>query len=37
MGRIGPGLVVLVCSMRGDGEADSAWLARKTRDGGREG
>ena len=29
-GEIGPGLVVLVCAMRGDGEAESAWLARKT-------
>lgn len=29
VGRIGPGLVVLVCAMRGDGEAESAWLARK--------
>ncbi|TPE53846.1 D-aminoacyl-tRNA deacylase [Amaricoccus solimangrovi] len=28
-GRIGPGLVILVCAMRGDGEAQSAWLARK--------
>lgn len=28
-GRIGPGLVVLVCAMRGDTEAESAWLARK--------
>jgi D-tyrosyl-tRNA(Tyr) deacylase len=30
VGEIGPGLVVLVCAMRGDGEAQSAWLARKT-------
>jgi D-tyrosyl-tRNA(Tyr) deacylase len=30
LGEIGPGLVVLVCAMRGDGEAESAWLARKT-------
>jgi D-aminoacyl-tRNA deacylase len=30
VGRIGPGLVVLVCAMRGDGEPESAWLARKT-------
>ncbi|MBB5222555.1 D-tyrosyl-tRNA(Tyr) deacylase [Amaricoccus macauensis] len=29
VGRIGPGLVVLVCAMRGDGEAESTWLARK--------
>jgi D-tyrosyl-tRNA(Tyr) deacylase len=29
VGRIGPGLVVLVCAMRGDGEADADWLARK--------
>jgi D-tyrosyl-tRNA(Tyr) deacylase len=28
-GEIGPGLVVLVCAMRGDTEAASAWLARK--------
>jgi len=26
---IGPGLVVLVCAMRGDGEAQADWLARK--------
>ena len=26
---IGPGVVVLVCAMRGDGEAESLWLARK--------
>jgi D-tyrosyl-tRNA(Tyr) deacylase len=30
VGEIGPGLVVLVCAMRGDDEAQSAWLARKT-------
>lgn len=30
VGEIGPGLVVLVCAMRGDSEAESAWLARKT-------
>ena len=30
VGQIGPGLVVFVCAMRGDGEAESAWLARKT-------
>ncbi len=30
IGAIGPGLLVLVCAMRGDGEAESAWLARKT-------
>jgi len=29
IGRIGPGLVVLVCAMRGDGEAESLRLARK--------
>ena len=29
IGRIGPGLVVLVCAMRGDGEAEALWLARK--------
>ncbi len=28
-GEIGPGLLVLVCAMRGDDEAQSAWLARK--------
>lgn len=28
-GRIGPGLVVLICAMRGDTEARSVWLARK--------
>jgi D-tyrosyl-tRNA(Tyr) deacylase len=28
--EIGAGLVVFVCAMRGDGEAESAWLARKT-------
>ena len=26
---IGPGLVVLVCAMQGDGEAQSGWMARK--------
>lgn len=30
VGEIGPGFVVLVCAMRGDDEADSAWLAGKT-------
>lgn len=30
LGEIGPGLVVLVCAMRGDTGAESAWLARKT-------
>lgn len=30
VGEIGPGLVVLVCAMRGDGEAEAQWLARKT-------
>ncbi len=29
VGEIGPGLVVFVCSMRGDTEAESEWLARK--------
>jgi len=29
VGAIGPGLLVLVCAMRGDGETESAWLARK--------
>lgn len=29
-GQIGPGLLVLVCAMQGDGEKESAWLARKT-------
>lgn len=29
VGEIGAGLVVLVCAMRGDGDAESAWLARK--------
>jgi D-tyrosyl-tRNA(Tyr) deacylase len=28
-GEIGPGLVVLVCAMRGDGEAEAERLARK--------
>jgi D-tyrosyl-tRNA(Tyr) deacylase len=28
-GEIGPGLVIFVCAMRGDGEAQSEWLARK--------
>ena len=30
VGEIGPGLVVLVCAMRGDTELESEWLARKT-------
>ncbi len=30
VGEIGPGLVVFVCAMREDTEAESAWLARKT-------
>ena len=30
IGETGPGLLVLVCAMRGDGETESAWLARKT-------
>jgi len=29
VGEIGAGLVILVCAMRGDTEAQSAWLARK--------
>lgn len=29
VGAIGPGLLVLVCAMRGDADAQSAWLARK--------
>lgn len=29
VGGIGPGLLVLVCAMQGDGEAQSQWLARK--------
>ncbi|NNU81746.1 D-tyrosyl-tRNA(Tyr) deacylase [Halovulum dunhuangense] len=28
-GAIGPGLLVLVCAMAGDTDAESAWLARK--------
>jgi len=28
-GKIGTGLLVLVCAMRGDAEAQSEWLARK--------
>jgi D-tyrosyl-tRNA(Tyr) deacylase len=30
VGEIGAGLVVFVCAMQGDGEAQSEWLARKT-------
>ncbi len=30
VGEIGLGLVVFVCAMRGDSEADGEWLARKT-------
>ena len=30
IGEIGLGLVVFVCAMRGDGEGESEWLARKT-------
>ena len=30
VGEIGAGLVVLVCAMQGDNDAQSAWLARKT-------
>ncbi|MEX0347283.1 MAG: D-aminoacyl-tRNA deacylase [Rhizobiaceae bacterium] len=29
-GQIGPGLLVLVCAMRADSDAQSEWLARKT-------
>jgi D-aminoacyl-tRNA deacylase len=29
VGEIGPGLLVFVCAMQGDGEAQSTWLARK--------
>jgi len=29
VGEIGAGLVVLVCAMRGDGEVEADWLARK--------
>ena len=29
VGEIGPGLVIFVCAMREDGEAESEWLARK--------
>jgi D-tyrosyl-tRNA(Tyr) deacylase len=29
VGEIGPGLLVLVCAMRGDAEAQADWLARK--------
>lgn len=28
-GEIGPGLLVLVCAMQGDGERQSGWLAQK--------
>lgn len=28
-GEIGPGLLVLVCAMQGDGEKQSEWLAQK--------
>ena len=30
IGEIGEGLVIFVCAMQGDGEAESRWLARKT-------
>lgn len=30
VGEIGAGLLVLVCAMRGDGDAEADWLARKT-------
>ena len=29
VGEIGPGLLVLVCAMQGDGEAEADWLAPK--------
>jgi D-aminoacyl-tRNA deacylase len=29
VGQIGQGLLVLVCAMAGDGEAEARWLARK--------
>lgn len=29
VGQIGPGLLILVCAMQGDTEAQSDWLARK--------
>jgi D-tyrosyl-tRNA(Tyr) deacylase len=29
VGKIGPGLVIFICAMRGDTEAESEWLARK--------
>lgn len=29
VGQIGPGLLVLVCAMRGDTEAEAEWLAAK--------
>ncbi len=29
VGRIGPGLLVLVCAMQGDGDSQSEWLAGK--------
>jgi D-tyrosyl-tRNA(Tyr) deacylase len=29
VGEIGPGLLVFVCAMQGDDEAEAAWLARK--------
>jgi D-tyrosyl-tRNA(Tyr) deacylase len=29
IGATGPGLLVLVCAMRGDDDAESTWLARK--------
>src|SRR5690554_4281174 len=29
VGEIGPGLLVLVCAMQGDTDAQSQWLARK--------
>jgi len=30
IGEIGPGLLIFVCAMRDDTEAESEWLARKT-------
>jgi D-tyrosyl-tRNA(Tyr) deacylase len=30
IGQIGQGLVIFICAMRGDTEAEAEWLARKT-------
>ena len=30
VGEVGTGLLAFVCAMRGDGNAKSEWLARKT-------